>query len=153
MRCADQVREVEPLRPFEHGTQVEREDHERHRERQPAERLLGLHPQLRGNPEQICNHPRRHRCEQRTAHHAQRRLPCRGKARDLLGAPRVLPRQRLSHELRGGAPQSQVQQAEVADDRPHQRQEAEAGIPQRPGQDRNRHQADCERQRLTEDVV
>ena len=109
-------------------------------------------PQRLGNVEQVHDDPGRGSQEQQTGEHADGGLAGGGKGGHLSGARCVRGAERLRNELRCRAAQPKIEQAEVADDGPHQGEQPEPGLAERARQNGDANQADDEGDGLTEDV-
>ncbi len=102
--------------------------------------------------EQIRNNPGGDRGEQRTGQSADGSLRNGGERGHLPCTEHVIGTERLRHEPCRRAAESEVQQAEVANDGPHQCEQPEPAVAERPGQDGDADEADEKRHPLAEDV-
>src|SRR2546422_1844718 len=102
--------------------------------------------------EQVHDNPRGGGGEQRAGDDADGGLAGGGEGCDFSGAGCVSGAERLRDKPGGGAAEPQVEQAEVADDGPHQGEQPEPAVAERPRQNGDADEPDDEGDGLAEDA-
>src|SRR5207245_2092502 len=151
-RGTDQVHQVESLRRLEDRPQAEREDDERDRDGEDEQGATGFTPQRRRYPKQVVHDERSEQRERDPSDSPHGGLARHREGRDASQLDRVPPGQVFGDELRGGASEPQVEDAEVPQDCPDETEESEALLAKVANNDRDRGHPNEQRQGLPNDV-